>query len=263
MGLLLAIKLLFSPLLIGLASLAGKRWGPNIAGLLGGLPLVAGPIVLALWLQSGTPLVIEVSRAAPVGVWATMVYLLTVGYASARLPWHLTLLVGWVAYLASAVALQKAGLAHNALPSVAILPGLWLAATRWLPRPAAAVRPARLPAAELGARMLAAVALVLGLTGAAEALGPEMTGVLVGGPVAATVIPAFIMARDSRDALLLALRGFLTGLIGFALFFLILGHAMAVLGVFTVPLATIVAVGAGLLATAAMRRVLPPAAPRA
>jgi hypothetical protein len=207
----------------------------------------------ALWMTQGQGVVIDFSRAAPVGVWATMVYLLTVGFVSARWPWYLTIPFAWLCYLGSAVALDAVGLSHNLLMALTIAPALWIAATRILPRPAAAVAPAHLPHVELLARMLAAVVIVLTLTTAAEWLGPSMTGVLSGGPVAATVIPAFLMSTSGRDATLLALRGFLTGLMGFVVFFLVVGHGLERLGAVAVVIALVAAVSAGMGATQLMR----------
>ena len=254
MSFALAVKLFAAPTLIGLASLAGKRWGPNIAGLLGGLPLVGGPVVLAIWLTDGPAIATRVALAAPVGIWATLCYLLVVGYASARARWYVVIPLGWMCYLTVAVLLDRLGLAYSIPLGFIILPALWWAATRGLPKPSAPVFAAPLPKIELIARILAAVALVLTLTTAADVLGPSLTGVLTGAPVAATVIPAFTLAMAGRDALLLALRGFLTGLMGFVVFFLILGNTLPALGAWALLPALVVAVSVGLAATRAAKR---------
>jgi hypothetical protein len=253
MSLVLGIKLFASPSLIGLASLAGKRWGPNAAGLLGGLPLVGGPVVLALWLTGGGALAADVARAAPVGVWATICYLLTVGYASARWRWYVIIPLGWVVYLSAALLLQASGLAQSLALGVAVIPALWLAATRVLPRPRVATVVVHLPRIELAARMAAAVAIVLTLTAAADLVGPQLTGLLAGAPVAATVIPAFTLANSGRDALLLALRGFLTGLTGFAAFFLVLWPSIAPLGWLALAPAVVAAMAVGAVAMRVVR----------
>jgi hypothetical protein len=49
----LVLKLVLTPLLIGAASLAGRRWGPAIAGWLVGLPLTSAPVALFLALDLG------------------------------------------------------------------------------------------------------------------------------------------------------------------------------------------------------------------
>jgi len=50
---LLAIKLILTPLLIGASTLAGRRWGPAIGGLIAGLPLTAAPISVFLAFEQG------------------------------------------------------------------------------------------------------------------------------------------------------------------------------------------------------------------
>ena len=41
-----ATKVLLAPLCVVAVSLAGRRWGTAAAGVLGGLPVVAGPILV-------------------------------------------------------------------------------------------------------------------------------------------------------------------------------------------------------------------------
>src|SRR6059058_311910 len=52
MGLLL-LKLTLAPGLVAATTLAGRRWGPRMAGWLGGLPVVVAPILLAITLEHG------------------------------------------------------------------------------------------------------------------------------------------------------------------------------------------------------------------
>lgn len=248
----LFVKLLVSPLLIGLASLAGKRWGTGLSGLLGGLPLVGAPVVLVLWLGDAATGA-QAAAAAPVGVWATMCYLLAFGWISRGRHWARVLAASWCIYLTVAALLHFSGLDHSRLMAWGILPLLLLAAARGLPEPTTPPRSAHLPRQELIARMAAALMLVLGLTTVATHIGAGFTGVLAGAPVAATVIPAFTLALAGRDALLRALRGFLTGLVGFAGFFLTLSAALPDCGGWAWLLATLVAIVAGAFALQVVR----------
>jgi len=254
MSLLLVVKLALSPTLIGAASMAGKRWGPNVAGMLGGMPIVAGPLVVALWLMQGAPYATGVALASPVGVWGNIAYMLALGYASAHCRWPLALFVGWVSYIATVLAIYFAGLATSLWLAILVVPALWLAATRWLPRPYAAEPPASLPRSELLLRIVATAVLVSTLSTISTWLGPSLTGVIAGVPVAATIIPAFTFANAGRDALLLALRGFLTGLMGFTVFFLVLGHTIPSLGVWAMLVALAAGIVTGLLATRLAQR---------
>ncbi len=251
----LLIRLFASPLAIGLASLAGRRWGPNVAGLLGGLPLVGGPIVAALWITHGGDYVTTLARSAPAGVWGNIVYMLIVGHASKRWGWQGGIACGWVGYLSTGLLMNLSGLAHSVLIGLAVLPGLWLAAVRWLPKPAAVPAPVHLPPTELLTRMGAAAALVISLTAAASWFGPTLTGLFTGAPIAATVIPAFTHVSSGRDGMLLVLRGFLTGLMGFVVCFLFLGFGIPYLHLWATAPAIVAGVAVGFGATALARRV--------
>jgi hypothetical protein len=48
---LLLLKLVLTPALIALASLAGRRWGHAVSGWIVALPLTTGPIVFFLGLS--------------------------------------------------------------------------------------------------------------------------------------------------------------------------------------------------------------------
>src|SRR5438132_8692826 len=50
----LLLKLIVTPLLIGAASLAGRRWGETLSGWFIGLPLTSGPVCWFLALEQGT-----------------------------------------------------------------------------------------------------------------------------------------------------------------------------------------------------------------
>ena len=51
--LILAFKLFLTPLLIVSVTLAGRRWGSAVSGLLIGLPLVSGPISFIIAFEHG------------------------------------------------------------------------------------------------------------------------------------------------------------------------------------------------------------------
>ncbi|MBS1155107.1 MAG: hypothetical protein H6R07_1031 [Proteobacteria bacterium] len=216
MMLVIAMKLIGAPLLVGGASLAGKRYGPALAGLLSGLPVIAGPIIAVLWLEQGAAYAARVAWMLPVGLAPLAAYLWIFSRLAPRCHWLICLLAGWLAFLLAAAACHALDLPYALLAGGATL--AMLVAGFTLPRQATLFAPASatLPQAELLARIVAAFALVFGLTSASARLGAEWTGLLAAFPVAGSIMPAFTLAKSGPAATLRLLRGFVSGLLGLA-----------------------------------------------
>src|SRR5437588_5450070 len=103
----LLFKLIVCPLLIGAASLAGRRWGPSIGGWLIGLPLTSGPVVLFLALDQGTEFASAASQAIMLGIVSVGMFCLTYGWLARKLDWLPTVLAGWLAVFASTFVLNQ------------------------------------------------------------------------------------------------------------------------------------------------------------
>ncbi len=65
---MLALKLILTPLFIGMASLAGRRWGPVVSGWLVGLPLTSAPVTLFLAFEQGTTFASRVAQGTLMGI---------------------------------------------------------------------------------------------------------------------------------------------------------------------------------------------------
>ena len=48
---ILVLKLVLAPLIIGSASLAGRKWGPAVSGWIVGMPLTSGPVIFLVALS--------------------------------------------------------------------------------------------------------------------------------------------------------------------------------------------------------------------
>jgi hypothetical protein len=218
--LILFFKYLGAPLLIALASLAGKRFGPAAAGLLSGLPVIAGPIILALWLEHGTAYAVEVAWMLPVGMMPLAAYLgVLVWLVQRRRHWAIGLCAGWLAFLITGAACLALPLPYLVLALAGI--GLMLGVGLLMPVPQKASL-AVLPHTEIAARMLAAMTLVATVTTISQQIGTGWTGILAAFPVAGSVMPAFTLARSGPEATLVLLRGFISGLLGLAACFVVL-----------------------------------------
>jgi hypothetical protein len=261
---LLALKLLLAPALVGAASLAGRRFGPRVAGLAAALPIVAGPALLLYALEQGRAFAAAAAVGTLVGLVPLTVFCLAhaaLARAALRLPRQLAaplaLAGGWAAFLAAAALLHPLPAPAWAAPLVgaaALAAGLALVP----PIPADGARakpeqgdtqppPRHHPAVELGLRMLAAALLVVTLTGLAARLGPTWSGLLTPFPVASSVVLVGAHLADGPHTLPETIRGFLLGLYGFVAFLSALAFGLEPLGTaaaFTLGLAASLAVAA-------------------
>ena len=96
MALVLALKLLLAPCLVVASSLAGRRWGPRAAGMLIVLPIVAGPILLIVYLEHGAAFAGRAAAAATLGVVPLAVYAVVFALTTRRFGWVTSLLLSWL-----------------------------------------------------------------------------------------------------------------------------------------------------------------------
>ncbi len=222
---LLAVKVLLAPSFVVAASLAARRFGPRVGGLIAGLPLVAGPIVLVYALNHGRAFAAGAAAGTLLGLISLTAYIVVYGRVAQRLSWLTALLLGWLAFglmtvIFSAVSLPVG--AALALACACLLIGLAI-----LPRPrAGVVSTTPLPAWDLPLRAACALALVLTLSAVSGWLGPQLSGLLAPFPIIATVLAVFTHAQRGPDEVLRLLRGLLSGLSAFALFFFTLALAL-------------------------------------
>jgi hypothetical protein len=213
----LALKLLLAPLLVVASSLAGRRWGPRLAGILVVLPIVAGPILLILYVDQGNGFAAAAARAATLAIVPLAFFALIFAYLSRNHGWLLTLLAAWVAVLLADLALAQAHVPAMVALVLALvaLHGAG-ALLRRLDQPSPPPIPT--PWWDLPARAVATALLVVLVTGLADLLGPALTGALAPFPIALSVVCAFTVAQASHAGVLALLRDIVPGLDGFALF---------------------------------------------
>jgi hypothetical protein len=220
----LVLKVALAPALVVGVTLAARRWGPRLGGMLIALPVVAGPILLVITLEHGEVFAARVARGALLGVVALSAFCIAFA-AAARMRWPAVLLVGWSAYAGVAAC----GSRWDAPPvaGLAIALAALLFARAFLGRKDHTdALPSPLPPWDLYARAGATAVLVVALTTAAGALGPAVSGVLTPFPIAASVLAAFTLTHDGPAASLALLRGFVAALPGFAAFFFAVAVAL-------------------------------------
>jgi hypothetical protein len=99
-------KITLVPLLIYGVTLAGRRWGPAVAGWMSAFPIVARPILLTLTLEQGAAFAATAAEGTLTAVLAILVFTLAYAWIAARRGMGLSTLGALAAY-AVAVALLR------------------------------------------------------------------------------------------------------------------------------------------------------------
>jgi hypothetical protein len=226
---LLALKVVLVPGLVASVTLAGRRWGPGVGGLLAALPLAAGPILVFLALEQGTAFAARAAVTTMAAVSGVAAFAVAYAWMAVRAAWPPSLLTGLAAFAAVAVLVPTVPWT----PAAALLvsAGGFAAARVLLPAAPGAPARARAATADLWPRMLAALLLVLITTSLAPWLGPELSGVLAPFPVVLSVLAAFTHAREGAAAVLTFLHGFLPSMTTFSVFCFVVAVALEPLGI--------------------------------
>ena len=214
---LIAVKLFLAPSFVVCASLAARRFGPRVGGLIAGLPVVAGPILLVYALAHGRAFAAGAAAGTLLGLVSLIASVVVYGRLAGRLPWAASMLAGWLAFAVTTVAFTAVSIPVGgalALAGAGLMIGLAM-----LPR----ARPDRRvnatpPTWDLPVRAACALALVLTLTAVAGWLGPQLSGLLAPFPIITTVLATFTHAQAGSDEVLRLLRGLISGFGAFALF---------------------------------------------
>ncbi len=225
----LAAKLLLAPLCVVAVSLAGRRWGVAVAGVLGGLPVVAGPILLVFTLVHGRSFGADAAAGTLLGLAALTIFVVVYGRVAPVARPAPTVIAGWTAFLVGVALLT---LIHPPPGGALLLVCAGFAlGIRLLPAPGSAVGTAgEMPWWDLPARAGAALALVLALTALSGALGPHLSGLLAPFPIITSVLAVFTHAHGGADQVRVLLRNFLVGFYGFAAFCFTLAVALGSIG---------------------------------
>jgi hypothetical protein len=228
----LVLKLVLTPLLIGAASLAQRRWGALAGGLIVGLPLTSGPVAFFLALDHGESFAARAAIATIAGLVAEIAFCLAYAWAGRRSSWPVAALAACGAFVACLPLLRvaPASLLGTYAACLAILLVARGALGRRLREPDGAP-PSRPAWWDLPARMAVATAFVLALTEAAGALGPRWSGLLAPFPIYAGVLAAFTHAHQGPETAGSLLHGVLGGLFAFATFFAVLAATIRGAGI--------------------------------
>jgi hypothetical protein len=222
------LKLVLVPTFIGAVSLAGRRWGSTVSGWLIGLPFTSGPVAFFLALEQGSVFADKASEAIMLGIVSVFVFCLVYGWCAMRLRWLPSTLAGLIVFFVSTFLLEMETLPLAVGFVFALL--ILLTCLFLMPRVGSdRISPAHMRW-ELPARMVSATALVFVITGLAQLLGPQLTGLLTPFPIYATTLAVFTHRSQGGEEAVKLLRGVIVGSVTFIIFFLILSLTLVAWG---------------------------------
>ena len=226
---MLALKLFLVPAFLLLISLAGRRWGPAVAGWLAGLPVLTGPILFLLALEMGPGFAGAAATVSLSAVSGAVVFILTYALVCTRRSPLLSLLCGLASWSCAALLLTRLPLNNSVSLGVALL--ALVIAPKLFPHISAPILTATLPKWELPLRMLAGAGVTFAVTSLAAAIGPSWSGMFAVFPVITIVLSVFSHRASGPAFAATLLRAMIWGLYSLTSFCLALAVLLPQQGV--------------------------------
>ena len=217
---ILALKLILAPLIIGSASLAGRRWGPAVSGWIVGMPLTSGPVIFFVALSHGVDFASSSILGVLSGGISLVLYALAYSWTATRFNWQTSISASLLLFSLSTLYLQTVS-----IPLFIIVPVVAAAIFIGLNRmPSGDVEEGESKPGpwDIPARILIGTSFILLLTGVAPLIGSRMTGLLTTIPLYITILAIFAHRDHGPAAAAHTLRGLLYGMFAFTGFFLVL-----------------------------------------
>jgi hypothetical protein len=225
----LALKLALVPGFLVALTLAGRVWGPSVAGWLAGLPVVAGPIVLLLALERGPAFAAQASAASIAAIAASEAFNFAYAWTCRMCGWPLALIAGLAAWASAAVLLTHVPV--NLTWSLALACVAVAISQAGLPRVEGVLPKAYFSLIDLALRMLAGAALTLAVTTLSASMGAAWSGMLSVFPLLGSVLAVSAQRAHGAGFVALLMRGMVIGRASFAAFFSVIALTLPTLGV--------------------------------
>ena len=110
---ILVLKLILAPVIIGSASLAGRRWGSAVSGWIVGMPITSGPVVFILAISHDAAFAANAALGVLSGGLSLVAYALTYAWLATRFRWPVALTGSLLVFGISTTLLQNFTLPAN------------------------------------------------------------------------------------------------------------------------------------------------------
>lgn len=220
---LLLSKLIISPLLLLAASLASRKWGHAIGGILAGLPLTSAPISVFLAIEFGPEFAANAAQGTLIAACAQAAIAVTY-YALAKRGILVALSAATAAFILVALLAQaltltlgQTLLAAAAMGTLAIV---------LVPRRQYAHKVVPVSRWDIPARMMLIVLLVIVVSAIAPRIGAAASGILAAFPFMVIILTVFAHRFVGPESARMVMRGLALSLPSFTLFFAVVSYGL-------------------------------------
>lgn len=220
MNTFLVLNLFLVPLLIAGITVAARRWGPAVGGLLSAFPVISAPILFFIALRHGQTFAADAALGTLSAVPANAVFAIFYAWCATRTSWVPSLAAGFAGYF---LAVACMNVWSPSLPvAIVFVIGTLLIAPRLFPAMIPAAKARTASTSDIYWRMAAGAILVLFVTQSSAALGPRLSGSFAMFPVLAPVLAVFSHRQSGPGFAIQLLRGMALGYYVFTTFCIVL-----------------------------------------
>jgi hypothetical protein len=218
---ILVLKLILAPIIIGSASLAGRKWGSAVSGWIVGLPLTSGPVAFIIALSHPRSFAFDTISGTLSGAFSLVAYAVAYMLVSKRFNWTISIVSSLLVFAGMTAILQ--GITFPFIPLFFAVLAVIFIGLRLVPK-YENVRPAGQPGKwDIPARIFIGMSFILLITGIAPYIGSRLTGLLTTIPLYISILTVFAHRHQGREGAVNGLRGLILGMFSFAGFYLVLG----------------------------------------
>jgi hypothetical protein len=206
------------PLVIGCVTLASKKWGNLVGGMIASFPWIAGPIILFFALEQGIDFTVSSIKGVMIGIIGVLAFCFAYIYSAIKFKWYVSLLLAYLSFLTTTLLLNtvQSYMSLDVWFIISVI--LSLIGIKIFPRLKMQESLNQSLKYDIYLRMIIITFFVALITYLAKILGPTWSGILTPFPIITAILAAFTHYSQGVYGTSIILRGMLSGFIGFASF---------------------------------------------
>lgn len=218
---ILILKLLLTPIIIGVTTLVGRKWGAAMSGWLVGLPLTSGPVVFFIALSHDRVFAFQTILGILSGGFSLVAYVLVYAWVANKLNWLMAIITSIFVFASFTYFLQNFSFAFMPLffaVLITIIIGIY-----FMPKYQIVQSKASETKWDIPLRIFLGTSFIIFVTAIAPSIGAKLSGLLSTVPLFVSILTVFTHYHQGSAAAINVLRGLIYGLFAFVFFYFTLG----------------------------------------